>query len=254
MAFIQPKTNWDTHPKAIEPADLNRIEGNILAVREQSDLPFKLEIVSALPSAAGNQGRAVFYNGRAYICDGTKWADISGSIGDATAANVLSGKVFSSQSAGVGITGTMPNRGAVTITPGATNKTIVAGYHNGSGYVVGDANLVAANIKSGVNIFGVAGNLPYPPITQSGTASYNLAGYEHRDYSVGFTPDTVILYGISSTYDKETMHVYYGFSGYFSMFNINTDLGILSQITNGFRITNTADGGWSGSFQYLAIK
>jgi hypothetical protein len=146
----QPKTNWDTHPKAIEPADLNRIEGNILAVREQSDLPFKLEIVSALPSAAGNQGRAVFYNGRAYICDGTKWTDISGSIGDATAANVLSGKVFSSQSAGVGITGAMPNRGAHNITPGKTAITIPEGYHSGSGQVASlGGNAAAANVLTG---------------------------------------------------------------------------------------------------------
>jgi hypothetical protein len=30
MAWQTPKTNWDTHPKAIEPEDINRIEGNIL--------------------------------------------------------------------------------------------------------------------------------------------------------------------------------------------------------------------------------
>lgn len=163
----QPKTNWDTHPKAIEPADLNRIEGNILAVREQSDLPFKLEIVSALPSAAGNQGRAVFYNGRAYICDGTKWTDISGSIGDAVASNVLSGKVFSSQSAGVGITGTMPNRGAHNITPGTSPTAIPEGYHNGSGQVASlGGNAAAANVLTGKTFSsdiagrGASGSMP----------------------------------------------------------------------------------------------
>jgi hypothetical protein len=165
----QPKTNWDTHPKAIEPADLNRIEGNILAVREQSDLPFKLEIVSALPSAAGNQGRAVFYNGRAYVCDGTNWTDISGVIGDAAAANVLAGKVFSSESAGVGITGTMPNRtGHVTAQGSSVSGTTLRfrpqeGYYPGNAansVQLSDANFVAANIKSGVNIFGVQGAFP----------------------------------------------------------------------------------------------
>jgi hypothetical protein len=45
MAWQQPKTNWDTHPKAIEPADLNRIEGNIEVVRGKSDLPLRLEVV-----------------------------------------------------------------------------------------------------------------------------------------------------------------------------------------------------------------
>jgi hypothetical protein len=49
MAWQQPKTNWDTHPKAIEPADLNRIEGNIEVVRGKSDLPLRLEVVEQLP-------------------------------------------------------------------------------------------------------------------------------------------------------------------------------------------------------------
>ncbi len=51
----------------------------------------------------------------------------------------------------------MPNNGAIMITPSATNQFIAAGYHNGSGYVAGDSDLVSANIKSGVNLFGVAG-------------------------------------------------------------------------------------------------
>jgi len=114
MVWQTPKTNWDTNPKSIESTDLNRIEGNILVVREQSNLPFKFEIVSVLPSPAENQGRAVFYNGRAYVSDGTTWIDISGSIGDAVAADVLEGKIFSSESAGVGVTGTMPNRGRLS--------------------------------------------------------------------------------------------------------------------------------------------
>lgn len=56
-------------------------------------------------------------------------------------------------------TGTMANHGAVTIVPTTTNQTIAAGYHNGSGYVAGDTDLVAANIAQGVNLFGVTGTL-----------------------------------------------------------------------------------------------
>ncbi len=63
-----------------------------------------------------------------------------------------------------GTAGTMPNRGAVVITPGASNKTIAAGYHNGQGYVKGDSNLVAMNIKKGVSIFDVNGNYVTPVI------------------------------------------------------------------------------------------
>jgi len=76
--------------------------------------------------------------------------------GDATAAHVLSGRTFSNAAGGG--TGTMTNNGAVSITPGTSSQAIAAGYHNGSGSVAGDADLVSGNIRSGVNIFGVAGN------------------------------------------------------------------------------------------------
>ncbi len=78
--------------------------------------------------------------------------------GTATAADVLIGKTFSS-SAGLGLPGTMPDNGAVSITPGVAPQTIAAGYHNGSGTVAGDADLLAGNIKIGVSLFGVAGTL-----------------------------------------------------------------------------------------------
>ncbi len=91
------------------------------------------------------------YNGVNFILQG------SDAAGNATPADVLSGKTFSNDSGDQ--VGTMPNRGAVIITPGTSNQTIQAGYHNGSGYVVGDSNLVANNIKNGVAIFGVTGSL-----------------------------------------------------------------------------------------------
>ncbi|MDF2844933.1 MAG: hypothetical protein K0R00_3359 [Herbinix sp.] len=76
--------------------------------------------------------------------------------GDAVAANVLAGKKYSNDN-DTGITGTMANNGAVTLTPGTADQFITAGYHNGSGKVVGDADLISANIKAGVDIFGVSG-------------------------------------------------------------------------------------------------
>lgn len=57
--------------------------------------------------------------------------------GDATAAEVLSGKTFSSATL-ENATGTMTNNGAWTgATTGEGNIAIPAGYHNGSGYVSG---------------------------------------------------------------------------------------------------------------------
>ena len=71
------------------------------------------------------------------------------------AATVLNTKVGFVN--GAKVTGTMTNVGAQSITPAAAGNTITAGYHNGSGGVAADAYFIAANIKSGVNIWGVTG-------------------------------------------------------------------------------------------------
>ncbi len=76
--------------------------------------------------------------------------------GNAVAGDVLASKTFSNGD-DTGLTGAMPNQGAVVLTPGTGNIAIPAGYHNGAGYVVGDADLVPANIRAGVNIFNVIG-------------------------------------------------------------------------------------------------
>lgn len=58
--------------------------------------------------------------------------------GNAGAADVLSGKTFSSAKA-ENVAGSMPNNGAWTgKTTGKGNVTIPAGYHSGNGYVSGD--------------------------------------------------------------------------------------------------------------------
>lgn len=58
-----------------------------------------------------------------------------------------------------GLKGTMPQQGGSTTTPGTGNKTIVSAnrFVTGNIIVAGDADLKAANIKKGVNIFGVTG-------------------------------------------------------------------------------------------------
>lgn len=109
----------------------------------------------------------------------------------AQAGDILAGKVIVGPD-GEPLTGTMPNRGAVSqVLPINGNYTIPAGYHNGSGkvtqsiptrgaatiipstanqtaisagyyasgnvIVAGDPNLQAGNIKKGARIFGVTG-------------------------------------------------------------------------------------------------
>lgn len=69
------------------------------------------------------------------------------------------------QSAGYVASGTksatkqLTTQAGKTVTPSRTQQTAVASgrYTTGTVYVAGDSDLVAANIKKGVNIFGVAG-------------------------------------------------------------------------------------------------
>ena len=78
----------------------------------------------------------------------------------------------------------LATQAGTTITPGTSAKTAVAAgrYTTGAVTVAGDANLVAANIKSGVSIFGVAGALSVPiaiqiTITNTLSASFVITYY-----------------------------------------------------------------------------
>lgn len=81
-----------------------------------------------------------------------------GAIGDATAADVLSGKTFSNAQA-AGITGTMVNNGAVSQTINAGQSyTIPEGYHNGNGTVSANApSLIDVQAYGGSGTITVSG-------------------------------------------------------------------------------------------------
>lgn len=67
----------------------------------------------------------------------------------------------------VSLTASVTTKGATTYTPTTSNQTIASGtYLTGTQTISGDANLVAANIKSGVSIFGVAGSLSSVAVSQ----------------------------------------------------------------------------------------
>ena len=84
-----------------------------------------------------------------------------------SAGYVASGTATNSS---VSLTATVTTKAAATITPGTSNQTIAAGtYLAGAQTITGDPDLIASNIKSGVNIFGVAGSLTSAVITQDTT-------------------------------------------------------------------------------------
>lgn len=68
---------------------------------------------------------------------------------------------------GTKYTGSITSKTAATYTPTTSDQIINAGqYLSGAQTVKGDANLTGQNIKSGVSIFGVAGSLVLPNISQ----------------------------------------------------------------------------------------
>jgi hypothetical protein len=107
------------------------------------------------------------------IKSGVSVFGVAGSVqqatGDAGAGDVLTGKTFSNSTA-TGVSGTMFNIGTQNITPGTSAQTISQGYHNGSGTVTGDADLVTGNIRASTIIFGVSGKTEVVDTT-SGTAA-----------------------------------------------------------------------------------
>lgn len=94
---------------------------------------------------------------------GTSTKDSDTSADTAAASEVLNGKTAHVK--GKLVTGTMPNKGAVTgtISTLAGTYTIPLGYHDGSGKVgisaTEQAKLVAKNIRQGITVLGVTGTM-----------------------------------------------------------------------------------------------
>lgn len=121
MAWQEPKTDWVQNPKNPKSEDFNRIEGNIEFLKQDIETK-KGEIVVALNSVG-----------------------ISASINDTH--EQIANKVVAAEKSGI------------QITPGTSNIAIPKGiYGVDGGIVLGDSDLVSSNIRSGANIFGVAGD------------------------------------------------------------------------------------------------
>lgn len=222
MAWQQPKTDWVTNPKNPVAEDFNRIEGNITFLKQDietkkgiivdainymnqpaqvtdthAQLASKIRDISKDATAAVGDVE----KGKTFYAGGQKRTGTLELTGNATAADVLSGKTFYNTNLKSKVTGTMPNRGAVVITPSASNQTIQAGYHNGQGYVKGDANLKSGNIKAGVSIFGVQGNVAEGRFFQQYLGDIPASG---KVVTFPFNPDVVVGAGSVYSYGVRT--------------------------------------------------
>lgn len=198
------------------------------------------------------------YNGTNFILQG------EGASGNALASDLLSGKTASTDAGE--ITGTMPNCGAVSITPGSTSQAIAAGYHNGSGSVAGDADLTAANIKDQASIFGVTGTFTQEasvPITAA-TVLNGKKGFVNGAQIVGSMPDRGAVTITPSASNQSIAQGYHNGSGYVAgdtdliAANIKSGVNIFG-VTGTAQIRNFASGtvpqtGWSGEYPYEYIS
>lgn len=114
----------DGHPKTfIASANNNR------AATTVNGKPLYKPNTTAAPNLIAGKAYAVWYN-QPQNCFFIK----ASAEGNTVAAHVLAGDTFSNDT-DTGLTGTMTNNGAVTITPSGSSQSIPEGYHNGSGIV-----------------------------------------------------------------------------------------------------------------------
>lgn len=106
-----------------------------------------------------------------YTAHGADGEEITGSCtydADTQDANASASEILTNKSAyvkGSKVSGSMPNRGAVSgsISTKAGEYTVPQGYHDGSGKVAIDSaeqsKIIAENIRQGVTLLGVAGSM-----------------------------------------------------------------------------------------------
>jgi hypothetical protein len=97
------------------------------------------------------------------------------SSGDAVDTNILLGKIAFVD--GLSVTGAMPDNSLHSdFNPTSTDVAIPTGFYDGITKILGDTDLIAANIASGINIFGVDGS--------------HSAGYTYGDNNASYVLGT----------------------------------------------------------------
>lgn len=132
-------------------------------------------------------------------------------------AGYVSGATAST--ATVALTASVTTKAAATITPGTTNQTIASGtYLTGTQTISGDADLVAGNIKSGVQIFGVTGSYSGLDTSDATAAAADIVSGE-----------TAYVNGSKITGSLVIQHYYTGTSAPSSSLGVNGDIYLQSQ-------------------------
>ena len=122
-----------------------------------------IDLTADTVTAADVASGVTFHDKSGAVVEGTNTLDSDTSGDTATAAEILATKTAHAR--GAQLTGTMPNRGAIseTISDKDDEITIPAGYHDGSGKVSLDSTekgkLIAANIRQGITVLGVTGTM-----------------------------------------------------------------------------------------------
>lgn len=122
-----------------------------------------IDLTADTITAADVLNNKVFHLPSGVIATGTSTYDSDTSDDTAVVAEVLASKTFHAR--GSALTGTMPNRGAVTGVIDTVDGvyTIQNGYHDGSGTVTISATerakIIASNIREGIVILGVTGTM-----------------------------------------------------------------------------------------------
>jgi hypothetical protein len=189
----------------------------------------------------------------------------SSAFGDATAAQILAGKKATTSN-GL-ITGTMANqngadKAALDVLGNALQMIklkVPAGYFDGSTWIyMQDPNFIAANILSGLNIFGLAGSLVQGrrSASGSGTMPFTVTG-------LAFTPTIIHVYinSESGTTNKLFGTMNAGSSPYFRSYAVTCSSSLtnwtvaqtnpVNVITNGFNVYLGASG---SSVSWMAVE